>query len=241
MDAKTWSVIAAEHAVHSLAVAQLVKEDDVPRAFEMVADEIYDRLTLDNPSQPVISEAEHDAAALAREIERTLQSFIFVSRLSTHFPVSKPGFWQRCRLLTPNWRHVQPQQIFVDGIVACCKWTSWKVFTEARETGLTIWSGYGFYYGQWASHTWCMLGEKFVESGAPFRIYFGAQLDESETKALGKESAEFMETGGKRVRSIWTVVNGKRDVARYDEASHGHSIGRERDLKTGAVKEGLGR
>lgn len=240
MDAKTWSLIAAEHAVHTLAVARIVDEESVPRALQMVADEIHHRLCLYYHAQPIVPAEEFDEIALAREIERTLQSFIFVTRLSPSFPVSKPGFWQRCRLLTPNWRHLAPSQIFVDGFVACCKWNSWKVFSEARESGLSIWSGYG-YSGQWAAHTWCMLGERFVESGAPFRIYFGAQLNQGEIDELGIEATDFMESIGKKVKSIWTVVDGQRDIVRYDEAAHEHSIGRERDPRTGAIKEGLGR
>jgi hypothetical protein len=240
MDAKSWSAIVADHAVHDLVLAKLVKEEDLPRVLEIIADEIHHRLSLRDEPQPVTSQVDRDGTALAQEIERTLQSLTFVTRLSVHFPVSKPGFWQRCRLLTPNWRHVRPPQIFVDGFVACCKWNSWKLFSEAREPGLSIWSGYG-YAGYWAAHTWCMLGERFVESGGPFRIYYGAELDQAEIEELGRESADFVETGGKRVKSIWSIVDGKREIVRYNEAEHGQSIGRERDPKTGAIRAGLGR
>jgi len=229
---------AAEHAAQSLRSEGLVKEEDVSRAWEVIAAEVHHRFGLCGEPQPVVSKAEWDDAALAREIERTLQALTFVSRLSVHFPVSKPSFWARCRMLTT--RYVPPPRIFVDGFVASCKWNSWRVFTEAREPGLSLWSGYA-YYGHWTAHTWCMLGEKFVETGGPFRIYYGAELDASEIEELGKESADFQETAAKKFKSIWTMVNGERDMVRYNEAEHAQSIGRERDPQTGAIKEGLGR
>jgi hypothetical protein len=129
----------------------------------------------------------------------------------------------------------------VDGFVGCCKWNSLKVFTEKRETGLTLWSGYG-YAGFWAKHFWCMLGERFVETGAPFRIYYGAQLDETEIEELVKEAEDFADIARQKKKlPVWTIVNGERDSVRYDDDKYGQSIGRERDPKTGTVKEGLGR
>lgn len=240
MDAKSWSAIAAEQAVHRLLNSKLIREKDVPRAVEIVADQVNYRLSLREEPQPVVSPAERDASALAREIERTLQSLIFVSRLDERFPASNAAFWERCRLLTPLWRHSQPPRIYVDGFVAACKWNSWKVYAEAREAGLSLWSGYA-YAGHWAAHTWCMLGEKFVETGGPFRIYYGAQLDASEIEELGKEFADFPKTDPKQSKLVWTIVNGEREAVRYNEADHAQSIGRERDPQTGAIKEGIGR
>lgn len=240
MDAKSWSAVAADHVVQQLFLARLVKKEDIPRGLEVIADEIYHRLSLRDEPQPVVSQADTDETALAREIERTLQGITFVSRLGIQFPASEPGFWPRCRLLTPNWRHARPPQIFVDGYFACCKWNSWRVYTEGREPGLSLWSGYG-YAGYWTPHTWCMLGDRFVESGGPFRIYYGAELNETEIDELGNESADLIETSGKKLKLVWTVVDGEREMVRYDRSTHEQSIGRERDLKTGAIKEGLGR
>jgi hypothetical protein len=86
-----------------------------------------------------------------------------------------------------------------------------------------------------------MLGDRFVESGGPFRIYYGAELNETEIDELGNESADLIETSGKKLKLVWTVVDGEREMVRYDRSTHEQSIGRERDLKTGAIKEGLGR
>ncbi len=238
MDAKAWSMIAAEHAVQSLRNARLVKEDDVPRVLEIITAEVHHRFGLCGEPQPVVSKGEWEDAALAREIARTLQALTFVSRLSVHFPVSKRGFWERCRLLTTFLS--QPTRIYVDGFVAACKWNSWQVFAEARETGLSLWSGYA-YLGHWTAHTWCMLGERFVETGGPFRIYYGAELNASEIEELGKEFADFPDSAAKKGKLVWTMVNGEREAVRYNEAEHGQSIGRERDPKTGAIRDGLGR
>ena len=105
---------------------------------------------------------------------------------------------------------------------------------------MSLWSGYG-YAGYWTPHTWCMLGDRFVESGGPFRIYYGAELDETEIDELGKESAEFIKASERKMKFVWTIVDGEREIVRYDQSSHELSLGRERDLKTGVIKEGLGR
>jgi hypothetical protein len=153
MDAKSWSAIAADHVVQKLLLAKLVEKEQIPLFLETIAEEIHHRLSLSDEPRPFVSQADKDEAALLRDIEQTLQSVTFVSRPSVHFPVSTPSFWQRCRLLTPSWRFVQPQQIFVDGFVQCCKWNSWKVFKEHCEPGLSLWSGFG-YAGYWTPHGW---------------------------------------------------------------------------------------
>src|SRR2546428_7338099 len=92
---------------------------------------------------------------LADEIASTLRGIVYVPRLNVGSLLARREFWQRCKLLNPNWRDQYPNLIFVDGFLGTCQWNSWRVFCEHREEGLSLWLGYACYGLGWSEHSWC--------------------------------------------------------------------------------------
>jgi len=177
---------------------------------------------------------------LSDEIDRTLRSLIHVPRLNRGGFISRPGFWDRCCLVTPNWRDQFNHWIFVDGFENASKWNAWKVFTDSLEDGLSLWLGYALFRGSWKEHAWCMLGDRIVESTLPFRIYYGAELTGNERELFGKEYGGF-DLVSRTNTKVFTIADCFRELVPFDPKLHGASIGRERDFKTGMIKDGLGR
>ena len=240
MDAKTWSAHLANRVVDGLLKAEILQSEDIDRALRVSAAEVFDRLCLDGGQPPNVEPSLFpDDMDLAREIERTLQGLIWVPRLNRRSLVASREFWNRCKLLTPHWHYQEPPRIYVDGFVALCKWNSWKVYTDALEAGLSLWAGYAG-SGRWTEHAWCMYQGQIVESTWGFRTYYGAELNAAE-REIFRQQYGTMDLEKAKKLWIWTMVDGRRDMIRYDEALHANTIGRERDPKTGAIKEGLGR
>jgi hypothetical protein len=177
---------------------------------------------------------------LAQEIAATLRGIVHVPRQNPGSLVARREFWQRCRLLNPDWRSCSPRRIFVDGFHGACHWNAWKVYTDALEPGLSLWMGYALHGGSWTEHSWCMLGDRIVETTWPFRIYFGAELTPEERGVFGGRYGKFDLAARVNVR-VMTFVDGFREDILYDANTHADGIGRERDVDTGEIKPGLGR
>lgn len=174
------------------------------------------------------------------EVAKALRSVIEVRQPDAQSLLTNPAFWDRCRLLPPDALTQVRGRIFVDGFAGCCHWNSWKVYTQAIENGLSLWLGYAFYDGVWTSHCWCMLQGRIVETTWAFRIYFGAELSDGECDSVAQKYGKD-DPLQKGFANVYTIRGGHRMVVPYDAESFANSIGRERDWKTLAVKEGLGR
>src|SRR5262245_42545437 len=112
----------------------------------------------------------NDQSPLAEEIARTLRSLIRVPRVYRGSQISNEHFWPRCRRVDIDYGR---KIIFVDGYVGCCHSNSWKVFSDALESGLGLWLGYSLSGDRWVEHAWCMLGDRVVESTFARDIYYG--------------------------------------------------------------------
>jgi len=179
--------------------------------------------------------------SLVREIATALQKIIHVQRLSAGSLIDRREFWQRCRNITPHWREPPIDRIFVDGFVGKCKSNSWKVYSDAIEEGLSLWSGYAFHGGTWWEHSWCMLGNRIIETTGYFWIYYGAEHTAEEREIFGKRYRNCYPPPSANNVRIYTFVNGFREAIPYDAEMHAIGFGRERDSVTGEIKEGLGR
>lgn len=185
---------------------------------------------------------EADTALLAEKIAATLRALIQVSPLEPDSLVARPGFWERCQTIVPSHESdASKRRIFVDGFRGACQWNSLKVYREALEPGLTLWCGYAFYGGAWYHHAWCMLRQRIVETTIPWCLYYGAALLPDELEYFTTRYGELDPTSRKR-KAVATCKDGLRtDVWGDDCKAFSETIGRERDWKTGEIKDGLGR
>ena len=181
-------------------------------------------------------------AEITRRLRSTLCDVIEVRVPKSHIVLADPEFWRDCELLTPNPRENLQSRIFVDGFDGCCHWNSWKVYSDAIEEGLSFWAGFAFGRDAWFHHEWCMLGNRIVETTAPYNLYYGARIRQSEIETINLRFSGVDLTGHVDPKvGVWTFVNERREVVPYDPSIYGKTIGRERDAKTSVLKEGLGR
>jgi hypothetical protein len=174
------------------------------------------------------------------EIANTLRAIVYVPPLPAGILMANEEFWNRCQLITPNWRHQRPDAIFVDGFVGGCKWNSNKVFTDALKPGLRIFQGYAFGLGSWAEHCWCMLGNRIVESTGDYDVYYGAELNAQERQWFQEGAAAYNPLAVENPE-IWTLdIGGSRIHVPYKAERDAASIGRERHWRDRKLKEGLG-
>lgn len=177
--------------------------------------------------------------SLAADIASTLRSLIPVPTPDPNGLFVRHNIWQRCQRIAPDAQERWLDPIYVDGIAGECRWNSWQVFDMQLEQGLTLWMGYAFFADRWVEHSWCMLDGRIVESTAPFRIYYGAQLVAKEIDVVSKErnQCDFTERDGMRV---WTTTDRGREDVPFKSDPYAATIGRERD-KQGRLVDGLGR
>jgi hypothetical protein len=191
-------------------------------------------------SSSTVDESLDPHRELSEEIAVTLRNIVHVPRLTRHALPARPGFWQRCKLVTPYWREREIPRVFVDGFATACYWNSWKVYTDAIEAGLTVWAGYALSQAHWYGHAWCMLGERIVETTSPYYAYYGAQLNDEELAILDRHQREHDLLALQKLKVV-TFIDGRRQYVDYDPAEYAQTIGRERDPITRAVRPGLGR
>lgn len=178
----------------------------------------------------------------AEKIVDTLRSAIEVQPSDPIDLVAQPQFWNRCRKVIPGKVSDGPEKsrIFVDGFAGACRWNSLQVYTQAAEDGLSIWYGYALYGGTWYLHAWCMLSDRIVESTTPFQLYFGAALTAQECDFFMEHYGKLPSDSPKRACVI-TIKDGSRKHVTENVISLAQTIGQERDWRTGAVLQGLGR
>ena len=192
-----------------------------------------------NSSEPLSA----DTGPLVEEIATTLRALVEISPFEPDGIVARPGFWDRCQTIVPGRESDDPskRRIFVDGFRGACRWNALKVYREAIEPGLSLWCGYALYGRTWYDHSWCMLGPRIVETTVPFRIYYGAALLPDELEYFMVRYGKLDQNSRKR-EMVATCRDGHRaEVWGDDVKAFTETIGRERDWKTGVLKEGLGR
>lgn len=176
---------------------------------------------------------------LGDRIAAELRRVVRVQKPARSAIVAQPGFWDRCRPVTPDWQH-GIDRIYVDGFARTCYWNCLKVYDDALEENLTISCGYALWQGEWYGHAWCMLGPRIIETTVPFRAYYGAILNSNEVAVLRQQHQKHELLTNTKLKVV-TMLNGRRDVVGYDPTIYAHTIGRERDPKTNEIKPGLGR
>jgi hypothetical protein len=188
-----------------------------------------------------MTEQPPDAAyeELGERIAADLRRVVHVQRPTRTAIVTQPGFWERCRLVTPDWQN-GIDRIYVDGFARTCYWNCLKVYDNALEQNLLISCGYALWQGEWYGHAWCMLGPRIIETTMPFRAYYGATLNSNEISILRQQHQKHDLLTNTKLKVV-TFINGYRGVVDYDPAIHAATIGRERDPQTREVKPGLGR
>jgi hypothetical protein len=186
---------------------------------------------------------EADTALLVERIAATLRALVEVHPLEPDSLVARPGFWERCQTVVPGHESGDPskRRVFVDGFRGAPQWNSLKVYRDALEPGLSLWCGYALYGGAWYHHAWCMLGQRIVETTVGWPLYYGAALLPDELEYFAARYGELDPNSRKR-QTVETCKDGLRTYVWGDELrAFSETIGRERDWKTGEIKEGLGR
>jgi hypothetical protein len=182
-----------------------------------------------------------DLGQLAERITATLRAFIEVRPFEPDSLVARPGFWARCQLIGPPNSGTLRSRIFVDGFRGACQWNSLKVYQDALEPGLSLWCGFALYGAVWNNHAWCMLGPRIIETTVCWNAYYGAALLPDELEYFAARYGELAADSLKRRVVATCKYCGRLDVWDDNAKAFAETIGRERDWKTGELKEGLGR
>jgi hypothetical protein len=207
--------------------------------------------------RPIAAPVKDAATHASATSERDRRDFMFCIRYKLNGPCATPTlnakctwaagdnqeFWNRCAIINPNWHQEEPDVIQFDGYLQGCMWNSWKVFDDALEDGITVYQGYALGGGQWSDHCWCMLGDRIIETTGQFTIYFGAALNEQELAdfcSLCADHEPVPATYGHFWTSFYPFGRIHPEIDETDPCFT-PSIGRERNSKTHAIKEGLGR
>src|SRR5262245_17906308 len=110
--------------------------------------------------------------ALPDELAKTLRGMMELPRILLNSQLARPALLARCqRIKLDRWDDI----IYVDGFLSLCHANSWKVYSDARESGLSLWLGLSCAHARWVEHAWCMLGNRIIETTYARAIYYGAE------------------------------------------------------------------